>query len=298
MYNNLIILTQLIQHSSGSSPHHHLHTSCFHFIWLMCFPTSFYMSLSLLSSLLSCCACPPLYFFPASHPAFLCHLFAFKLLSLQSPWWSSISLDFCLSSSISASPSCQLSGNPKWLCFLSARFFPSAPPISRSSLSLPAGYCCSVSQGPNSCIPSRAVCVHCLSNIALFGTPDLQTLSLEGYRRGRQRTRWWDTIPGLNRHGFEKTLGDTGLAKSRNEQPHLPMLLTLNSPETMLFSEVLSFPHPLPSRLILFHEGVSSKFLTTLFTAMACPCFSQFSISLGVAVCASPDPAFRPLFTE
>ena len=59
MYNNLIILTQLIQHSSGSSPHHHLHTSCLHFIWLICFPTSFYMSLSLLSSLLSCCACPP-----------------------------------------------------------------------------------------------------------------------------------------------------------------------------------------------------------------------------------------------
>ena len=90
MYNDLIILTQLIQHSSGSSPHHHLHTSCFHSIWLICFPTSFYVSLSLLS----CCARPPLYYFPASHPTSLCHLFAFKLLSLQPPWWFSISLYF------------------------------------------------------------------------------------------------------------------------------------------------------------------------------------------------------------
>ena len=82
MYNDLIILTQLIQHSSGSNPHHHLHTSCFHSMWLICFPTSFYVSLSLLS----CCARPPLYYFPASHPTSLCHLFAFKLLSLQPPW--------------------------------------------------------------------------------------------------------------------------------------------------------------------------------------------------------------------
>ena len=95
-----------------------------------------------------------------------------------------------------------------------------------------------------------------------------------------------------------RKLGDTGVAKGRNEQPHLPVLLTLNSPETLLCSEFLSFPHPLPSRLILFHEAVSSKFLTILFTAISCPTgFSQFSISLGVAVSASPDPAFRPLFT-
>src|SRR5574337_422525 len=76
MYNDLIILTQLIQHSSGSSPHHHLHTSCFHSIWLICFPTSFYVSLSLLS----CCARPPHYFFPASHSASPCQLFAFERL--------------------------------------------------------------------------------------------------------------------------------------------------------------------------------------------------------------------------
>ena len=140
--------------------------------------------------------------------------------------------------------------------------------------------------------------MNCLSTVALFGTPDLQPPSLEGYSRARQRTRWGDTIPGLSGHGFEKTLGDTGLAKSRNEQPHLPMLFTVNSPEILLFSEFLSFPHPLPLRLILFHEAVSSKFLTILFTAITCPtCFSQLSISLGVAVSASPDPAFRPLFT-
>jgi hypothetical protein len=79
------------------------------------------------------------------------------------------------------------------------------------------------------------------------------------------------------------------------------MLLTLNSPETMLFSEVLSFPYPLPSRLILFHEAVSSKFLTILFTATACPCFSQFSISLGVAVSAvsyPPGLLFAVMATE
>ena len=95
-----------------------------------------------------------------------------------------------------------------------------------------------------------------------------------------------------------RKLGDTGVAKGRNEQPHLPVLLTLNSPETLLCSEFLSFPHSLPSTLILFHEAVSSKFLTILFTAISCPTgFSQFSISLGVAVSASSDPAFRPLFT-
>ena len=84
--------------------------------------------------------------------------------------------------------------------------------------------------------------------------------------------------------------------QSRKEPPHLPMLLTLNAPEILLFSEFLSFPHPLPSRLILFHEAVSFKFLTILFTAIACPTrYSQFSISLGFAVSASSDPAFRPL---
>ena len=84
--------------------------------------------------------------------------------------------------------------------------------------------------------------------------------------------------------------------QSRKEQPHIPMVLTFNAPEILLFSEFLSFPHSLPSTLILFHEAVSSKFLTILFTAISRPTgFSQFSISLGVAVSASSDPAFRPL---
>jgi hypothetical protein len=40
----------------------------------------------------------------------------------------------------------------------------------------------------------------------------------EGYRRGRQRIRWLDSIPGLNEHEFEQTLRDTGVAKTRTEQ--------------------------------------------------------------------------------
>ena len=40
--------------------------------------------------------------------------------------------------------------------------------------------------------------MNCLSTVALFGTADLQPFSLEGYRIGRQRIRWLDSIPGLN----------------------------------------------------------------------------------------------------
>ena len=56
MHHDLIILTQPIQCSSGSSPLPHLHTSCFHFIWFM-FPY-FFLHLPSSSPLLSCCACP------------------------------------------------------------------------------------------------------------------------------------------------------------------------------------------------------------------------------------------------
>ena len=77
MYHDFIILIQPIQHSPGSSPLPHLHTTCFHFISLICFPTSFSVYLPF-SSLLSSCACPALYFFPDSHPASLCHLFPTK----------------------------------------------------------------------------------------------------------------------------------------------------------------------------------------------------------------------------
>ena len=83
-----IILIQPIQHSSGSSPLPHLHTSCFHFIWFICFPTSFSVSLPL--PLCSPAVLVLLYFFPDSHPASLCHLFPVKMLSLQPLWWASI----------------------------------------------------------------------------------------------------------------------------------------------------------------------------------------------------------------
>ena len=43
--------------------------------------------------------------------------------------------------------------------------------------------------------------MNCVSPVALFGTCDLQPVSLEGYRRGRQRVRWLHSIPG---HEFEQ----------------------------------------------------------------------------------------------
>ena len=47
MYHDFIILIQPIQHGPGSSPLPQLHTSCFHFIYFICFPTSFSVSLPL-----------------------------------------------------------------------------------------------------------------------------------------------------------------------------------------------------------------------------------------------------------
>ena len=79
--------------------------------------------------------------------------------------------------------------------------------------------------------------MNCVYTVALFGTPDLQSLSLKGYRRGPQRTRWLDTIPGLNGHESERTLGDTGFAKTQTEQ-HLPILLTFRSQEILFFSKL------------------------------------------------------------
>ena len=105
-----------------------------------------------------------------------------KLLSLQPPWWASISLHFCLSSSISACPFCQLSGTPKWLWFLSARFFSQllqslgVPFLSQEDI---------VALGPTLVLPSRAIYVNCVSTVALFGIPDLQPLSLVGGGTGR-----------------------------------------------------------------------------------------------------------------
>ena len=201
----------------------------------LCFPTSFSVSLPLP---LCSPAVPVLYSsLPSIRPLS-------AICSPSSCFLSDLPGDppyFCLSSTVSALPSSQLSGTPKRLCFLSARFLSQL----HQSLSLPAGYC-SVSQGPNTCIPfAGSLCELRVSTVALFETPDLQPLSLEGYRRGRQRVRWWDTIPGLNGHESEQTLEDTGVAKTRTEH-HLPFFLTCNSPEILFFSKLLSFPHPLP----------------------------------------------------
>ena len=117
MYHNLIILIQSIQHSSGSSPLPHLPNSCFHFIRFICFPTSFSVSLSLplcspalfvLHSTSSLTPIRPLSAIcslkNASNPTSL------MILNLH---------EFLPFSSISALPFSQLSGTPKWLCFLS-----------------------------------------------------------------------------------------------------------------------------------------------------------------------------------
>ena len=163
MYDDLIILTPPLQHSSGSSPHHHLHTSCFDFMWLICFPTSFYISLSLLSSLLSCCARPPLYFFPASHPASLPSVrlqVAFSpasLVSLNLPAFLPFFLHLC-------PPFLPTLWHSQVAMLPFSSLFFSAPPITRSPLSLPEGYSCS---GPNSCIAF----VGCLCELPLHCRP-------------------------------------------------------------------------------------------------------------------------------
>ena len=91
--------------------------------------------------------------------------------------------------------------------------------------------------------------------------------------------RWLDTILDSTDMDLRKLWLIQG-SQSRKEPPHLPMLLTLNAPETLPFSEFLSFLHLLPSRLILFHEAVSFKFFTILFTTIAYPtCLSHFSRS-------------------
>ena len=95
----------------------------------------------------------------------------------------------------------------------------------------------SVGQGSN---PFPALCVNCLSPVALFRTRDLQPVSLEGYRRSGQRVRWLHSIP---RHEFEQTLGDTGVAKTHTQHHHLHMLLTFNFLKILLFSKFLSFIH-------------------------------------------------------
>ena len=158
MYHDLIILVQSIQHSSGSSPLPHLHTSCFHLIWFM-FPY-FFLHLPSSSPLLFCYACPLLLpclpsglslpsvprqdaFSPTSLAILNLHISAF------------------LPPSLPALPPNSLAPPHG---YTSSQFPFSAPPITRSPLSLPAGYC-SVSQGPNSCIPfAGSLCelpLHC-----------------------------------------------------------------------------------------------------------------------------------------
>ena len=136
MYNDLIILTQLTQHSSGSSPHRHLHTSCFHSIWLICFPTSFS---GLISALLLCLSSSLLL------PCLLSHL-SLPSVCLQVAFTPSslvilkllVFLPFFLHL-------CPLFLPTLWhsqvAMFPFSSLFFSAPPISRGPFSLPAGYC-------------------------------------------------------------------------------------------------------------------------------------------------------------
>ena len=114
MYDYLITLSQLLQHSSGSSPHHHLHTGCFHFMWLICFPTSsyFFPFSALISALLLC---------PSS--------------SLLLPCLPSRLSAICLPSSCFLS---NLPGEPQSPC-ISAFLPPSLPSLPPNSLALPSG---------------------------------------------------------------------------------------------------------------------------------------------------------------
>ena len=101
------------------------------------FPYFFLVSLPLL---LCSPAVPVLhYFFPDSHPASLCHLFPVKMLSLQPPWRSSISLYFGLSSSISTRLPPNSLAPPRGYATFQRPF--SAPTTTRSPLFLSAGCC-------------------------------------------------------------------------------------------------------------------------------------------------------------
>ena len=114
--------------------------------------------------------------------------------------------------------------------------------------------------------PLRGLCVNCLSTVALFGTADLQPFSLEGYRRGRQRIRWLDSIPGLS---------TTSLCCTP---------WTYRRPCCSL-----NFP-PLPTVTFKAY-ALSCCYLLT--NPLRCHCFyiMLFSISnsLGVALSASPE---------
>ena len=154
MHNDLIILTQLTQHSSGSSPHRHLHTVSTPFGWSV--------SLLLSLSLFLCSPAVPVLLSTSSLLPIppLSAIYHLQVAFSQPPWWSSISLYFCLLPPLPALPPNSLALPSGYASFQLAFF--SAPPISRSPLSLPAGYCGS---GPNSCIPfARCLCklpLHC-----------------------------------------------------------------------------------------------------------------------------------------
>ena len=126
----------------------------------------------------------------------------------------------------------------------------------------------------------RALCeppLHCRP----LWDPRFTAPLLEGYRRGRQRIRWLDGIPGLNEREFEQTLRDTGVAKTRTEQ-HLPILLTFNSPEILLFSKLLSLSTRNLQDFLSFMLPSLRKFLTNSLVIDSSSGFFQFSISLDV----------------
>ena len=82
---------------------------------------------------------------------------------------------------------------------------------------------------------------------------------------------------------------------------HLPILLTFNSPEILLFSKLLSLPSRNLQDFLSFMLPSLSKFLTNSLVIDSSSGFFQFSISLKVDVFAShdttPHPTPPPLFT-
>ena len=129
--------------------------------------------------------------------------------------------------------------------------------------------------------------MNCLSTVAFFGAPDLQPLSPEDYRRGRQRMRWLDSIPDSTDTNLSKLWEKQGSQRLRRNNTSLSSSpLTLRkSCFSLNFFPNLYLQGPLFFMLLSLH-----KFLTILFIAIASSsCFSLFSISLGVAVPASTD---------
>ena len=119
--------------------------------------------------------------------------------------------------------------------------------------------------------------------------------SLCKQRRGRQRTRWSESIPDSTDTNLSKLWEKQGSQRLRRNNTSLSSSpLTLRkSCFSLNFFPNLYLQGPLFFMLLSLH-----KFLTILFIAIPPPSCFSFSISLGVAVSASPDNPSPTIYTD